>query len=96
MCGLGTVALGALAGARRTDTAYGRYLASINASDVFVNVPGQVLASIWQVERLPGVVSGGAWLGLAGNPVVHGRVDDSFRPTAWWAASTVITSGKTA
>ena len=31
VCGLlGTVALGALAGARRTDSAYGRYLASIN------------------------------------------------------------------
>src|ERR1035438_239520 len=80
VCGLlGTVALGALAGARRTDTAYGRYLASINSSNVFVNVPGPVLASIQQIERLPGVLSSGAWLGLAGNPVVHGRVDDSFR-----------------
>jgi hypothetical protein len=66
VCGLlGTVALGAVAGARRTDTAYGRYLASINASDVFVNVPGPVLASIRQIERLPGVASGAAWLGLA-------------------------------
>jgi hypothetical protein len=79
VCGLlGTVALGALAGARRTDTAYGRYLASINSSDVIVNIPGPVLASIRQVERLPGVVSGGAWLGLDGQPVIHGRVDDSF------------------
>jgi FtsX-like permease family len=80
VCGLlGTVALGALAGARRTDTAYGRYLASINSSDVFVNVPGPVLASIRQIGHLPGVLSSGAWLGLAGNPVVDGRVDDSFR-----------------
>ena len=80
VCGLlGTVALGALAGARRTDTAYGRYLASINASDVFVNVPGPVLTSIRQIEHLHGVLSSGAWLGLAGNPVIHGRVDDSFR-----------------
>ena len=79
VCGLlGTVALGALAGARRTDTAYGRYLASINSSDVFVNIPGPDLAAIRQVERLPGVVSGRAWLGLAGTPIVHGRVDDSF------------------
>ena len=79
VCGLlGTVALGALAGARRTDTAYGRYLTSINASDVFVNIPGPALASVRQVERLPGVRSAGAWLGLAANPVVHGRVDDSF------------------
>jgi hypothetical protein len=79
VCGLlGTVALGALAGARRTDSAYGRYLASINSSDVYVNVPGPSLAAVRQVERLPGVLSGAAWLGLGGNPVVHGRVDDSF------------------
>jgi hypothetical protein len=83
VCGLlGAVALGALAGARRTDTAYGRYLASINSSDVFVNVPGPVLASIRQIGHLPGVLSSGAWLGLAGNPMVHGRVDDSFRTDA--------------
>ena len=31
-----------LAGARRTDSAYGRYLTYIRASDAFVNVPGQV------------------------------------------------------
>jgi hypothetical protein len=79
MCGLlGTVALGALAGARRTDTAYGRYLASINSSDVYVNVPGPSLAVVHQIERLPGVLSGTAELGLAANPVIHGRVDDSF------------------
>ena len=80
LCGLlGAVALGALAGARRTDTAYGRYLASINSSDVLVNIPGPVLASVRQVEHLPGVVSGTASLGLAAEPLVHGRVDDSFR-----------------
>jgi hypothetical protein len=38
---LGAVALGALAGARRTASAYDRYLASINISDAFVNVPGK-------------------------------------------------------
>src|SRR5262249_35825719 len=37
---LGAVALGALAGARRTASAYGRYLAAIRNSDAFVNVPG--------------------------------------------------------
>jgi hypothetical protein len=80
LCGLlGAIALGALAGARRTDTAYGRYLASINSSDVLVNIPGPVLASVRQVEHLPGVVSGTASLGLAAEPVVHGRVDDSFQ-----------------
>jgi hypothetical protein len=36
---LGAVALGAVAGARRTSTAYSRYLTSIAASDAFVNVP---------------------------------------------------------
>jgi FtsX-like permease family len=83
ICGLlGTVALGALAAARRTDSAYGRYLASIDSSDVFVNVPGPVLASIRQIERLPVVLSASAWLGLAANPVVHGRVDDSFTTDA--------------
>ena len=83
ICGLlGTVALGALAGARRTDSAYGRYLASINASDVFVNVPGPILASLRQIEHLPVVLSAGIWLGLAANPVVHGRVDDSFTTDA--------------
>jgi hypothetical protein len=79
VCGLlGTVALGALAGARRTDSAYGRYLASINSSDVYVNVPGPSLVVVRQIERLPGVLSGAAQLGLGANPVVHGRVDDSF------------------
>ncbi len=79
VCGLlGMVALGGLAGARRTDTAYGRYLASINSSDVYVNVPGPSLAAVRQIERLPGVLSGAADLGLGANPVVHGRVDDSF------------------
>jgi hypothetical protein len=37
---LGAVALGALAGARRTASAYGRYVASTDASDALVNIPG--------------------------------------------------------
>ena len=79
ICGLlGTVALGALAGARRTDTAYGRYLHAINSSDVFVNVPGPVLPVIRQVERLPGVASAAATVGLNANPVVHGKINDGW------------------
>ena len=79
ICGLlGTVALGALAGARRTDTAYGRYLHAINSSDVFVNVPGPVLPVIRHVEHLPGVASGAATVGLNANPIVNGRVNDAF------------------
>ncbi|HEY3034009.1 MAG TPA: hypothetical protein VGJ54_05045, partial [Streptosporangiaceae bacterium] len=80
---LGAVALGALAGARRTATAYGRYLASIHASDVFVNVPGKlpdmpVMRPITLISSLPGVVSHAAYVGLNGLPVVHGRIDHSF------------------
>ncbi len=79
LCGLlGSVALAALAGARRTESAYGRYLTSINASDVFVNVPSPDLSLLKRVSRLPGIHSSAAWLGLDANPVVHGRVDPSF------------------
>ena len=76
---LGTVALGGLAGARRTASAYGRYLASINASDVFVDIPGPFLPPIPRIAALPGVRESAAWVGLAAYPVIHGRVDDSFR-----------------
>lgn len=75
---LGAVALGSLAGARRTESAYGRYLRSIDASDVMVNIPEPNLSVIAKVSALAGVRSSAAWLGLAGNPVVHGREDDSF------------------
>jgi hypothetical protein len=75
---LGAVALGALAGARRTGSAYGRYLRSVNASDVLVNVPGPVLPVIREIEREPGALSTAAWLGLNGQPVIDGKVDDSF------------------
>ena len=80
---LGGVALGAVAGARRTATAYSRYLTSINASDVFVNVPGilpgmTATQSVALVSSLPGVVSHAAYVGLNGLPIVHGQVDDNF------------------
>jgi hypothetical protein len=80
---LGAVALGAVAGARRTATAYGRYLVSINASDVFVNVPGTLpgmaaTRPVTLISSLPGVISHAAYIGLNGLPVVHGKVDDSF------------------
>jgi hypothetical protein len=80
---LGGVALGAVAGARRTDSAYGRYLAAINASDVFVNVAGALPGlpprkPITLISALPGVAAHGTYIGLYGLPVVHGRVDDSF------------------
>jgi putative ABC transport system permease protein len=80
---LGAVTLGALAGARRTDTAYDRYLAAIKVSDVFVNVPGALpgiseAAMVARISALPGVVAHATYFGLNGYPVVHGKVDDSF------------------
>jgi hypothetical protein len=76
---LGAVALGATAGARRTGSAYGRYLRSIRASDVFVNVPVPSLSFIRQVEKLPGTAGPpAAWVGINADPVVHGHVDSSF------------------
>ena len=80
---LGAVALGAVAGARRTASAYGRYVASIRASDAFVNIPGVVpgmtaAQSLTLISRLPGITASAGYLGLNANPVVHGKVDDSF------------------
>ncbi len=80
---LGGVALGAVAGARRTDSAYGRYLTAINASDVFVNVAGALPGlpprkPITLISSLPGVAAHATYIGLYGLPVVHGKVDDSF------------------
>ena len=75
---LGAVSMAALAGARRTESAYGRYLQSIHASDVMVNIPSTNTALITKVEHLPGVRSSAAFAGLDANPVVRGRVDDSF------------------
>jgi len=82
ICGtLGAVSLAALAGARRTESAYGRYLASINASTVSVNIPagGSVGPELTtRVNDLRGIRSSADWLGFDANPVVHGHVDDSF------------------
>jgi hypothetical protein len=83
---LGAVALGALAGARRTDSAYGRYLTSINGSEAFVNVPGiipikgkPVTWPITLISRLPGIAASSAYLGLAAYPLINGRVDHGFQ-----------------
>jgi hypothetical protein len=79
---LGAVALGALAGARRTDSAYGRYLRSVNASDVSVDIPGPLLFAVKDVEHLPGTLSSVAWIGLNGQPVIDGKVDPAFQTDA--------------
>jgi hypothetical protein len=79
----GAVALGAVAGARRTASAYGRYLTATRASDAFVNVPGivpgmPVTQPIKLIAALPGITASDAYLGLNANPVVRGRIRDSF------------------
>jgi hypothetical protein len=80
LCGLlGAVALAALAGARRTESAYGRYLTATNASDVQVNVPSPLQSLDKRVAALPGIRSSATWLGMDANPVVHGRVDPDFQ-----------------
>ncbi len=77
ICGLlGTVALGALACARRTDTAYGRYLHAINSSDVLGARPGP--AGHPAGRALARVASAAAIVGLNANPVVNGKVNDAW------------------
>src|ERR1700734_3923622 len=80
---LGAVALGAVAGARRTGSAYGRYLTATKASDAAVNVPGvlpgmAVTRPIKLIEALPGITASDAYIGLDANPVVAGHIRDSF------------------
>jgi hypothetical protein len=80
---LGAVALAALAGARSTAGAYGRYLKAINASDVQVNVPGALpglplMEPVRRLWSLPGAVSHATYVGLNALPVVRGKIDDSF------------------
>ncbi len=76
---LSAVALAALAGARSTAAAYGRYLKAINASDVPGALPGlPLMEPIKRLWSLPGVVSHATYVGLNALPVVRGKIDDSF------------------
>jgi hypothetical protein len=50
----------------------------VNASDVLVDVPGPELPLIREIEHEPGALSTAAWLGLNGEPVIGGKLDDSF------------------
>lgn len=80
---LGAVALAGVAGARRTSSAYGRYLASINASDVGVGTPGRLpgvsaARLISLISRLPGITSSAAFLGMNSEPIFHGHIDDAY------------------
>jgi hypothetical protein len=80
---LGAVALAGVAGARRTSSAYGRYLTSINASDVLVSTPGRLpgvpaTRLIALISRLPGITSSATFLGINSEPIFHGRADDAY------------------
>src|SRR3984957_3751362 len=80
---LGAVALAALAGARSTSGAYGRYLKAINVSDGQVNGPGALpglpfMEPVRRLWSLTGTVSHGTYVGLNALPVVRGKIDDSF------------------
>ena len=84
---LGAVILGALAGAERTATAYGRYLTASRVSDVFVNVSGRLpglslTAPVTLISGLPGVRSHAAYIGLNGVPVIDGHPDPAFLTAA--------------
>ncbi|HEY2240235.1 MAG TPA: ABC transporter permease [Streptosporangiaceae bacterium] len=84
---LGAVILGALAGAQRTATAYGRYLVASGVSDVFVNVSGRLpglslTAPITMISALPGVRSHATYIGLNGSPVINGHPDPAFMTAA--------------
>jgi hypothetical protein len=84
---LGAVTLGALAGARRTASAYGRYLVAIRESDALVNVPGilpgmPVDRPMELISRLPGISAAAGGVGLAASPVPHGHIDSSFSASA--------------
>jgi hypothetical protein len=79
---LGAVALASLAAARRTDSAYGRYLMAARDSDVMVDVPGPIMPVITAIERAPQAVSSAAWIGVAADPVIRGHIDYSFLTNA--------------
>jgi len=74
--------MAALAGARRTDSAYGRYLQAAKASDVMIAIPGPLLSVVREVEGLHGRLSAAAWLGLNAEPVIDGKLDPSFQTDA--------------
>jgi hypothetical protein len=84
---LGAVALGALAGARRTASAYGRYQASINASDAFVNVPVPVL-NAEQMGGQPLTLASG-WPSLLALLKVLGMTRRQVRAITWQTTLTL-------
>ncbi len=70
----GAVVLTAAAGARRTDSAYGRLLASSNAADVLVSPNNTGFGGYYQaLAKLPGVQTVAPVIGVQALPVRPGR-----------------------
>ena len=66
----GGAVLTTAAGARRTDTAYARYLRSTKAADVLVSAANTGLTGYYDaVAHLPGVAASGAVVGLQAGPL---------------------------
>jgi hypothetical protein len=64
-------------------SAYGRYLTSTNASDVSVSTPGRLpgvpaARLVALISGLPGITSSAAFLGMNGEPIFHGHIDDAY------------------
>ena len=80
---LGGVALGAVAGARRTATAYDALPGLHQRQRRVRQRAGQPArhaghAAVALISSLPGVIAHAAYIGLNGVPLVHGRLDNSF------------------
>ena len=70
----GAVVLVAAAGARRTDSAYGRFLASSNAADVLVSPNNTGFGGYYPaLAKLPGVETVAPLIGVQALPVRPGR-----------------------
>ena len=78
----------AVAGARRTDTAYQRFLQASTASDIVVSPMGSGFPGYYPaLARLPGVVAEGEVAGLTAFPVDrHGRPEVFAPPLVYLAA----------
>ncbi len=70
----GAVVLTAAAGARRTDSAYGRFLDSVHASDVLVSPDNTGFGGYYgALAKLPGVQTVAPVIGVQALPVRPGR-----------------------
>ncbi len=78
---IGGIALGCLAGARRTASTFAAYSRSVKLSDVAVNTFTPGLGRVRAIAKLPGVKSSATYEGMNAYPVVDGRIVRDFRYT---------------